>query len=300
MSGSSIEEKETEIKLIECTDVERKQFSNKLKPIFKWSGGKRTELCFIYKYIPDLDTINLYIEPFVGGGALFFALEFRNNVINDIHPEVINFYRQYKSGNAGIIKNYLDEWNNEESKYYEIRDKISLNDDIIKSARFLYLRKTCFRGMLRYNSSGNFNIPFGKYKTYSYNEVLEPLKSRYEALFQNTEIHNRDFREIFEMYNDENNFVFLDQPYDSKFSNYGFDNFDEKQQEALAELFKNTRNKCLMVIGETPLIKQLYSGNDRNGLPFIKAYYSKKYAFKIKEGRVGKEINNNHLVITNY
>ena len=94
-------------------------------------------------------------------------------------------------------------------------------------------------------------------------------------------------------YNDENNFVFLDPPYDSEFTDYGYCKFDRQNQIELAEIFKTTKNKCLMIISETPFISELYKD-------FIKGKYSKKYAFKLHDGRIGDEIDKNHLIITNY
>jgi DNA adenine methylase len=144
--------------------------------------------------------------------------------------------------------------------------------------------------MLRYNKDGKFNIPFGRYKTCNY----EDLKNKeYENLLKNTEIHNWDFEEIFNKYNDENNFMFLDPPYDSEFTDYGYCSFGKKEHEKLAECLKKTKNKWLMVIGKTPFIEKLYDG-------YIVEEYDKKYRFKLHSGRVGDEINTKHIIIMNY
>ena len=144
--------------------------------------------------------------------------------------------------------------------------------------------------MLRYNKKGEFNIPFGRYKTYKY----EDLKNKkYEDLLAATDVLNKDFAHIFENYNDENNFMFLDPPYDSEFTDYGYCTFGRKEHERLADLFKKTKIKCLMIIGETDFIKELYDG-------YIVDKYDKKYRFKLHSGRVGDEINTKHLVIKNY
>jgi len=280
---------------------ENKKFKKCLKPMFKWCGGKRREFAYIYKFLPNMNEVDTYIEPFIGGGALYFSLNHNKNIINDIHPEVTNFYEVSKT-NLSDIYNNLNEWKNEEKEYYRIRDELDCNTNILKASRFYYLRKTCFRGMLRYNSKGKFNIPFGRYKTYNLNEI-DPNKNlfkRYEEILNNTIIENRDFSHLFEEYNSPDNFMFLDPPYDSSFQNYGFDDFNEIQQRKLSKLFKETIIKCMIVISETPLIKELYSGNDTNGNPYIKGFYPKKYGFKIKENRIGNEINKNHLIITNY
>ena len=104
--------------------------------------------------------------------------------------------------------------------------------------------------MLRYNASGKFNIPFGRYKTYNF-DILKNKK--YENLLSNTTVKCKDFSYIFENYNNPNNFMFLDPPYDSKFTDYGYCSFGKEEQKKLADYFKNTNIKCLMIIGKTPL-----------------------------------------------
>lgn len=257
-------------------------------PIVKWSGGKGREIKFFKSYYPE--KFDTYIEPFVGGGAVFFDMEHKSNVINDVHENLINFYKQIQLGNADKIYELMSQHLNEEKTYYYVRDEFKINNEIEQAFRFFYLRKTCFRGMLRYNKNGKFNIPYGRYKTYNY-EILK--NKNYETLLKNTNIMLGDMREVFNQYNDENNFVFLDPPYDSTFTDYGYCKYDKKNHEELAERFKQTKNKCLMIIGETPMINELYDG-------YIKDKFHKKYAFKIYDGRVGDEIDNYHLIITNY
>lgn len=258
-----------------------------LKPIIKWSGGKSDELNHILEHIPT--TYDTYLEPFIGGGALYFHINPNKAVINDVHKELIDFYQSIKNGNANNIYDFMKSHPNDEETYYKVR---SYNhDDILDNAkRFYYLRKTCFRGMLRYNKKGEFNIPFGRYKTCNY----EDLKNKeYENLLKNTEIHNESFEYIFEKYNDPNNFMFLDPPYDSEFTDYGYCSFGKDEQQKLAECFKNTKIKCLIVIGKTPFIEELYKD-------YIVGEYDKKYRFKLHSGRIGDEINNKHLIIKNY
>ncbi len=144
--------------------------------------------------------------------------------------------------------------------------------------------------MLRYNRNGKFNIPFGRYKTVNYSDLQN---SDYGTLLARTTVLCKSFEHIFENYNDENNFMFLDPPYDSEFTDYGYCQFGKEEQRKLAKCFKETKIKCLMVIGKTPFIEELYQG-------FIVEEYDKKYRFKLYAGRVGDEINTKHLVIKNY
>jgi DNA adenine methylase len=259
-----------------------------LKPLIKWSGGKSDEIKFFEKYFPA--TFDRYIEPFIGGGSVYFYLNKDNSVISDVHKELIDFYRNIGNGNGKEIYEFMNTNPNNEETYYKIRDEMEINDDLDSAKRFYYQRKTCFRGMMRYNKSGHFNIPFGKYKTISYNELIY---ENYEKLLNNTQILNDDFETIFEKFNDENNFMFLDPPYDSNFTDYGYCKFGKEEQIKLSNLFKTTKNKCLMIIGKTELIMELYKD-------FIVDEYDKKYKFKLYNNRVGDEINTKHLIIKNY
>ena len=143
--------------------------------------------------------------------------------------------------------------------------------------------------MLRYNKQGKFNIPFGRYKTYRFEDIKN---KKYEDLLKTTEVRCENFQSIFEEYNDQKNFMFLDPPYDCECTDYGYCKFDKTDHTRLAEFFKSTKIRCLMVIGKTPFIETLYQG-------YIVEEYEKKYRFKIHSGRVGNEINTKHLIIMN-
>ena len=263
--------------------------NKKLKPLVKWCGGKTDEIQKFIDHIPT-DNIELFIEPFAGGNAVFFYMTPKNGVINDVHEGLINFYNEIKKGNRNKIYEFMQKHNNDEKTYYKVRDDMEIKTSLDIACRFYYLRKTCYRGMLRYNKKGKFNIPYGRYKTMNC-EILK--NADYEKLLKNTEISCKDFSEIFDKYNSEKNFMFLDPPYDSKFTDYGYCSFDKQKQEELAQCFKNTKIKCLMIIGKTPFIENLYQG-------YIVGEYPKKYRFKLHSNRVGNEINTNHLIIKNY
>ena len=123
---------------------------------------------------------------------------------------------------------------------------------------------------------------------------LMKLKNKdYETLLKRTDIIHGSFEEVFNQYDNENNFVFLDPPYDSEFTDYGYCNFGKEEHIKLSECFKKTKNKCLMIIGKTDFIVDLYKD-------YIVEEYDKNYKFKIHSNRVGKEIDTKHLVIKNY
>jgi DNA adenine methylase len=262
--------------------------SQHLSPIIKWSGGKSDEIGEILKYLPA--TWDTYLEPFVGGGALYFYLCPQKAVINDIHKDLIALYKSLGEHKNLDIKIFMDANPNTEAAYYNVRDNMTISTDLDRAKQFYYLRKTCFRGMLRYNSSGKMNIPYGRYKTINYSDLSNPA---YPQLLARTTILNGSFEKIFTDYNSENNFMFLDPPYDSVFTNYGYCSFGKAEHIKLATCFKQTRIKCLMIIGKTDFISELYRG-------YIVAEYKKEYKFKLHSGRVGNEINVMHLVIKNY
>ena len=259
-----------------------------LKPLIKWSGGKVDEIKIFEKYFPE--NYNIYIEPFIGGGAVYFNLNPEKAVISDVHSELIDLYKCISEGKAKEIYEFMENSPNDEATYYNIRDNMVMNDALDIAKRFYYQRKTCFRGMLRYNKDKKFNIPFGRYKTINYTEILN---EDYKTLLNRTEIYNEKFEVIFEKYNDETNFMFLDPPYDSEFTDYGYCQFGKEEQLKLASLFKTTKIKCLMIIGKTKYIEELYNG-------YIVAEYDKKYKFKLYNNRIGDEINTKHLIIKNY
>lgn len=258
-----------------------------LKPIVKWSGGKKDELKSIIPHIPA--NYSTYLEPFIGGGAVFFQLNPEKAVINDVHKELVDLYQSIKNGHTNDIYEFMKQHPNDEETYYKVRAYD--NTDVLDNAkRFYYLRKTCFRGMLRYNKQGKFNIPYGRYKNYNF----EGIKNEgYEDLLKRTEIFNESFEYIFDNYDHADNFMFLDPPYDSEFTDYGYCSFGKDEQRALAACFKKTKIKCLMIIGKTPFIQELYKG-------YIVDEYDKKYRFKLHSGRIGDEINTKHLIIKNF
>lgn len=264
------------------------QTKSNLAPLIKWSGGKSDEIKTFYKHIPS--SYNKYIEPFIGGGSLFFYLNPDNAIITDVHTELIDLYQSIKEGKSEEIYKFMELNPNTEENYYKIRDTMAINNSLDSAKRFYYQRKTCFRGMLRYNKNNKFNIPFGKYKTINYSDLLN---KKYEELLSRTEIIKTSFEYAFDNYNDNNNFMFLDPPYDSEFTDYGYCKFGKDEHIKLAKYFKETKIKCLLIIGKTKFIEELYKD-------YIVEEYEKQYKFKLYGGRVGDEINTKHLIIKNY
>src|SRR5690554_3223508 len=171
----------------------------KIKPFVKWAGGKTQLLSKIKEYIPK--SFNTYYEPFVGGGAVFFDLLPDKAVVADYNSDLINAYNSFKDFNEYtlMVEEIINHENNHnEDYYYEIREmdrKENYNElpNYVKTARLIYLNKSCFNGLYRVNSKGFFNVPSGKKeKVKAYDEDL--FTSLYEYLSNsNIEILQGDF-----------------------------------------------------------------------------------------------------------
>lgn len=231
-------------------------------PILKWAGGKTQLLPDILTRMPR--QYNKYIEPFVGGGALFFCLNNGNSVIADSNPELINLYNQV-ANNCDIVIDELSKYRNDEEMYYEVRSKDwTLCTPTEAAARMLYLNRTCFNGLYRLNKKGMFNTPYGKYKNPTIcNE--EKLRAA-SKLLKNTIIECGDYLEILKKYANEGDFVFLDPPYVpiseyADFKRYTKEQFYEQDQINLAnEVKRLVNNGCKVMITNSnhPLVHELY------------------------------------------
>lgn len=283
-----------------------------MKPMIKYRGGKSKEIPHIMWSIPRFT--GRYIEPFLGGGALFFYLEPRQAIINDINTKLIGFYRGVRD-NYETLRRELDEIealyashrkefdelkaqypderveDKNEEMYYRLRDMFNETTDKKYSDALLYyyINKTAYSGMIRYNARGEFNVPFGRYRHLN----TDAVSLSHSRLLQRAEIFNTDYSNIFEMCK-EDDFVFLDPPYDCVFSDYGNlehkDGFNEEHHRRLAEDFANLPCKALMVIGCTPLTQELYRG-------YIVDEYEKNYAVNIRNRFKSAA---KHIVVANY
>ncbi|MCC3372491.1 Dam family site-specific DNA-(adenine-N6)-methyltransferase [Cohnella sp. REN36] len=127
------------------------------RPLLKWPGGKRNMLKHLLPILPM--AFNRYYEPFLGGGALFFALQPQNSFLSDCNPDLINCYREVRNNPEEVIRR-LQRLENSETSYYEIRRNIP-ESDIDKCVRLIYLTRLSFNGIYRQNLKGEFNVPYG-------------------------------------------------------------------------------------------------------------------------------------------
>lgn len=249
-----------------------KMLVSNIKPFVKWAGGKNGLINSLISFIPK--NFNSYFEPFVGGGALFFYLKNLNILnskkiyLNDKNAELINAYKQIKINPNKLLEELEILKNNHSKEYfYKIRnldrdfDFYSLSE-VFRAARFIYLNKTCFNGLCRYNAKGNFNTPIGSYKNPKiYDKDL--IFSVHEVL-KNVSITNKDF-EVVSLKAKKGDFVYFDPPYypinkTSSFVSYT-DNFSANEQIRLYKLFKMLDCEGIKVLqsnSNTDFIKELY------------------------------------------
>jgi DNA adenine methylase len=263
-----------------------------MQPIIKWTGGKRRELKHFMKYIPHHET---YCEPFIGGGATYFSLNNKINIINDYDQKLVNFYNIIKNNSSDLMKlikeakkinNCHDDM---EKKYYEEREKMNSEglNDLESAFSFLYVNQLSFSGMRRFSKEGKFNVPFGHYKSFNPKITLEHIE-----LLKNTEIKNVDALELIPTLNEEKTFIFLDPPYTRTFKEYSPDNvFGVQQQKQLRDILMGIdKSKWMLVIDYSELIQELYKNSN------IKTY-ELKYGVNIKN-RFNTKVE--HAIITNY
>ena len=379
-----------------------------MKPFVKWAGGKEKELPIIEKNMPS--TIKRYIEPFVGGGAVYFNIFAEKSIINDKSDELISLYKYIKDGNktffekiedinhnwivlekfvdnnssdlVEIYKNYSNDMLKSELSKIEIKQKycdviiefvvvkhgVELNGllqnyfnidiehfikeiqrnliskivrmfniecknqkmsekDILDniecafkasyythfrylynekdhfqikkdfaSAIFYFIRENCYASMFRYNSHGKFNVPYGgiSYNRKDFSKKISYLKSiDLKNHMTNTELYNLDFEQFCEEIElKEDDFIFLDPPYDTEFSTYAGNSFGKEDQERLAKFLKKTKAKFMLVIKNTDFIYNLYNVKE-----FKIEKFEKKYLVSF-QNRNDKDVE--HLIITNY
>jgi len=242
---------------------------NKLvKPFVKWAGGKRQLMDEILKYVPK--SISTYYEPFLGGGAVWFELQPKTYVVNDINSEMINVYRTIQTDVDALIAE-LKQFRNEEETFYQVREQDRLPEfqnlsSVQRAARIIFLNKTCFNGLFRVNSQGFFNVPFGRYKNPDItNEATLRAVNSYLKKAKG-EIRNVDFAEAVADAQ-PGSFIYLDPPYDpvsdsSSFTGYTLDGFGRQEQERLKRLCDDLHNRgCQFLVSNsaTPFIKELYA-----------------------------------------
>jgi DNA adenine methylase len=367
-----------------------------MKTFIKWAGGKEKELPIIMNNLPE--HYDRYVEPFVGGGAVFLNINCKKNIVNDKSDELMLLYKMIKTKNEDFINSLNDinkNWiriekivtdNSKElidiylkykkkQEYLEkmvddfldkhkkelnklLRDEVDINlynliieikknliskisrmykieksrnempesdiqdnlETAFKSAYYMYfrylynnkkklklsnefycavfyfVRDYCYASMFRYNANGEFNVPYGgiSYNRKDFKKKIEYLSSKeLRDYLSKTDIYNLDFEDFCNKVSlNENDFMFLDPPYDTEFSTYAKNDFGKEDQIRLANYLKKTKAKFMLVIKNTEFIYNLYKDSGFN----IKSF-DKKYLVSFMN-RNDKDVE--HLLITNY
>ena len=271
-------------------------------PFLKWVGGKRQLLSEIREQFPTQISRYRYFEPFIGGGAVFFALQPRHAVINDYNSELINAFRVIKDNPEALIEDLCRHVNNSEY-FYQLRnidrdaETFGRLSDIQRASRIIYLNKTCYNGLYRVNNAGEFNVPYGGYR--NPNIVNAPV-IRAISKYLNKEdilILNGDYTEALATI-DRRSFVYFDPPYHpisqgSSFTGYIQGGWNEEEQIRLRDVCNDLtqrRIKFLLSNSDCPFIREIYAGYEIITVQAIRAINSDA----TKRGAV------NEVLIKNY
>ncbi len=271
-----------------------------MKPIIKWTGGKRRELPIIKAYMPSFKR---YFEPFLGGGACFFGINAKEAHLNDVSTDLISFYQCVKDRDTDFFSELdkVGEQQKENPKlmssiYYNARDTFNHRNGESKGERaslFFILREYGYSGLIRFNSKGEFNVPYGQAYTKKFiTKKTDVIKSDdMQGKLQGCKFYNEDFEAFLGRFTfSEEDFIFLDPPYLTTFSDYDMSPFGIEDHERLADYLKQTKAKFMTVIKSTPEIDDMYSG-------FNVRKYDFSYLINIRN-RVSSKPQ--HLLVTNY
>lgn len=302
--------------------------STKSKPFLKWAGGKSQLIDQIVRHLPDelkFGKIQRYVEPFIGGGALFFHIvqsyEIEEFFISDVNVELILSYASIQKDVGSLIsrlkamerKYHRLSLSGQKEYFYDVRSKLnkklpSMNfteyDEswIKRTAHIIFLNRTCFNGLFRVNSKGEFNVPFGKYK----NPLIcsEVNLRAVSELLQHTQLRLGDFTQC-EPFVNQNTFVYFDPPYrpiskTSSFTSYSKFDFDDAAQLRLAMFYKQLHRKDAKLM--------LSNSDPKNENPNDHFFENEYKKFRIKRVKAKRMINCNaekrgainELLIMNY
>ncbi|MFN7204031.1 MAG: DNA adenine methylase [Aphanizomenon sp.] len=254
-----------------------------VKPFVKWAGGKRQLVpTILANHLPKNYNLQTYYEPFIGGGALLFSLQPKKAVINDSNAELINCYKIIKNSLDELIEDLKNHKNNE-YYYYDIRDwdrekNFKSKTEVQRASRIIFLNKTCYNGLFRVNSQGQFNVPFGKYKNPNILDIAV-LKAVNKYLNENqVRILNSDFQEAVKDAKG-GDFIYLDPPYDpvsetASFTGYDVNGFNKQEQRRLKEVFDDLNSRgCHILLSNacTEFIEDLYKDYPHTKISAIRA-----------------------------
>lgn len=243
-----------------------------IKSFLKWAGGKSQSLYFLHQHMCKRNILNgitnniegRFIEPFVGSGVVFMNIDADEYVINDVNTDLVLIYKALQVNGKAFIamceELFIPE-NNTPEKYNELRKEFNNTDvkDVRKGALFIYLNRHCFNGLCRYNKSGGFNVPYGKYDS-----VHFPKESLGKAIdkLKKVLIFNRSFEDIMKMAT-VGDTIYCDPPYvpvssTASFTDYAKTGFDYTNQVTLAQLAEESPANVFISNHDTEVTRELY------------------------------------------
>jgi DNA adenine methylase len=266
-------------------------------PFLKWAGGKARLLPQFEGFFPN--QIERYIEPFVGSAAVFFSIKERFGprkvILSDKNEELINCYLVVRNDVEGLIKKLKEHRRMHSKEYYYRVRSMHPRSALGRAARTIYLNKTCYNGLFRVNSKGEFNVPVGSYKNPSIFDA-ENLRSVSRRL-KGVDIRVRKFEAYLRLAKN-GDFFYFDPPYHpisltSSFTSYTPAAFSEKDQRRLADVYRELDKKgCRLMLSNSDcdFIRELYEG------------------FRLEQVRARRAINSNgngrgeinELLVLNY
>ncbi len=258
------------------------------RPFLKWVGGKRSILSELLERIPK--QYGRYYEPFLGGGALFFAAQPKEAYLSDINFHLVLTFQRVRDDVDGVIRNLKIHAAKHSPEYYKkSREHLFKEKDTTKlAALFIYLNKTCFNGLYRVNKAGEFNVPIGSYKN---PPILDEENLRAcSALLQTADIEQKPFSQMVPTKGD---FFYLDPPYHETYEGYSAHGFGDSEHEKLAEFCKEIDRKggyFMLSNSDTDFVKMLYKKYNKENV-------SASRMVSCKKDQRGKQ---NELIIRNY
>lgn len=236
------------------------------KPFIKWAGGKTRLMPQLMPLMPPANELMRHVEPFVGGGAMFFHRMPERSFLADVNPALVNVYQAVRDDVEGVISD-LEVLSRDVSKeaFYGVRERYNAHKakPRTQAAMFIYLNKTCFNGLHRVNRKGQFNVPYGKYKN---PRVVNPEVLRAaSATLQGAEIHCQGFERLLS-HARPGDFVYFDPPYEpvsatASFTSYAKNGFGQNDQRMLRDVFRELdRRGCKVMLSnsDVPFIRDLY------------------------------------------
>lgn len=243
-------------------------------PFLKWAGGKSRLISQYAPYLPHASSIGHYYEPFIGSAALFFHMQPRPATLGDVNENLVAVYRAVQQDVEGVIE-ALSQHRNTAEHYYAVR---ALDPQMLtlaeRAARLIYLNKTCYNGLYRENSRGEFNVPFGRYKNPTICD--EPRLRSAAAALRDVALVVGDFESIVAAAGNED-YVYLDPPYvplspTSSFTSYDRRGFGEADQRRLAAVFQElTARGCQVMLSNStaPLVYELFADRGHRLVPIL-------------------------------